>query len=142
MEKTKLGVSVGLLGAVMFLTCLYGGFIPSFLLAGYILLAEKDTWLKKLSVKAVVLMIAFSVASTVVYLIPNVISCIGSIASAFGGHFYISFISSLASAIDSILGLAEKLVFIALAALSLMHVTVPVPVVDTFVEKHIEIKEN
>ena len=140
MEKTKLGISVGLMGAILWLVCYYSGYIGALLVAGYILIAEKDEWLKKLAVKAVVLMLAFSVAASVIYLLPNLISCINSIVSIFGGSFYLSFISNLATMLATLLDFVEKIVFIILAALAAMHITIPVPVLESFVDKHFEAK--
>src|SRR5574344_1340231 len=47
MEKTKLGIPVGLLGAAMLFACYFGGYLVSFVLAGYILLFEENAWLKR-----------------------------------------------------------------------------------------------
>ena len=52
MEKTKLGISVGLFGAIIFAVALFGGYIPSILLVGYVLLMETNEWLRKSAVKA------------------------------------------------------------------------------------------
>lgn len=51
--KTKLGISAGLLGAAVFFLALVGGWIPTILVAGYILLFEANDWLKNCAVKAV-----------------------------------------------------------------------------------------
>lgn len=79
MQKTKLGVSVAVLGAAMYFTGLFSGYIVAVVLAGYILLMEENEWLKKTAVKAVALMIAFSLLSTLLGLIPGVINFIDSI---------------------------------------------------------------
>ena len=42
MEKTKLGIPVNILGAVFYLLCMFGGYIPAILIAGYILIRETD----------------------------------------------------------------------------------------------------
>lgn len=140
MEKTKLGISVGLMGALLWLVCYYAGYVAALIVAGYILIAEKDEWLKKSAVKAVVLMVVFSLASSIIYLIPNVITCINSFVGLFGGSFYIAFISNFVSMVSNVLEFVEKIVFILLAALAFMHITIPVPVLDAFVDKHFEAK--
>ena len=63
MVKTKLGLSIGLLSAVVYFTALFGGYIPLFLLAGYILIVEQNDWLKRVCCKAVLLLIGFSLLS-------------------------------------------------------------------------------
>ena len=47
MQKTKIGISVGVMGAVMYFASLFGGYIPMLLLAGYIFLKEENIWLQK-----------------------------------------------------------------------------------------------
>ena len=76
MEKTKLGISVGLMAAGIYLITLFGGLVPAVLLAGYVLLFEDSEWLKKNAVKAVLTYVMFSVASLVLNLIPNAINII------------------------------------------------------------------
>ena len=95
MQKTKIGVSVGLLGAVIYFMGLFSGYLATLLLAGYVLLFEENEWLRKSAVKAVALMVVFSLAATVMNLIPNVIGVLDNLISIFGGSFHIGFLSSL-----------------------------------------------
>ena len=44
MQKTKLGISVGLLGAAIYFMGLFGGYLVAVLLAGYILMFEENEW--------------------------------------------------------------------------------------------------
>ena len=136
MQKTRFGIAVGLLGAVMYLVGLYGGYIITLLLAGYILVFEENEWLKKSAVKSVVLMIVFSVLSTVVYFIPNVISLISSILGIFGGYFRIEVISNLAEAVSNALGIMKQLLFIGLGLKALNQGNIAVPAVDKLIEKY------
>ena len=87
MQKTKLGISVGLLGAVLYFTGLFSGYIVAVLIAGYILLCEENEWLRKSAVKALGVMIAFSLMTTVINLIPNALSFIDEIVSIFAKYF-------------------------------------------------------
>lgn len=59
MQKTKLGLSVGLVGAALYFLGLFS-FIPAFLLAAYVLLMEENQWLKRAAVKMVAVLIGFS----------------------------------------------------------------------------------
>ena len=60
MEKTKLGISVSLMAAAVYLLGLLSGYTVTILLVGYILLKEEDMWLKKQSVGALALMRGYS----------------------------------------------------------------------------------
>ena len=54
MQKTRLGISVGMLGAAVYLTGLFSGYLVALLMAGYVLLCEENGWLKRSVIKAVV----------------------------------------------------------------------------------------
>ncbi len=69
MQKTKLGISVGLLGAAIYFTSLFSGYLVPVILTGYVLLFEENDWLRKNAVKAVSLMVFFSFIVVVINLI-------------------------------------------------------------------------
>ncbi len=46
MQKTKLGVSVALMGAALYFLGLFSGYVALIILAGYVLLMEENVWLK------------------------------------------------------------------------------------------------
>ena len=136
MQKTRLGISVGMLGAAIYLTGLFSGYLVAVLLTGYVLLFEENGWLKRSAVKAVSLMVFFSFITVLINLIPNAMSCITYIAAMFGGSFYIGFISNLVSAVTSVIDIVEKLLFIGLGVKALTQGTIAVPVVDKLVSKY------
>ena len=136
MQKTRLGISVGMLGAAIYLTGLFSGYLVAVLMAGYALLFEENGWLKRSAVKAVSLMVFFSFITVLVNLIPNAMSCIGYIASMFGGSFHIGFISNLVSAVTSAIDIIEKVLFLALGVKALNQGTIVVPVVDKMINKY------
>lgn len=138
MQKTRLGISVGLLGAALFFVCFFGGYTAAIILAGYILLFEENAWLKRSAVKGVALMFGFAVLSAVINLIPNAISFIDSICNVFGGDFYVTFISNIISVVDNALGIIEKLLFIVLGLKAFNQGTVRIPVIDSLVNKYMD----
>ena len=137
MQKTRIGIAVGMMGCIMFLVAQYGGYMLALLLAGYILLCEENEWLRKAAVKAVMLMFAFSVLSTVIYFIPNVLSALVSVINLFGAHWYPEFVHNVASVISGFVNLLETVLFLGLAFKALNQGDIPVPAVDRFIEKHI-----
>lgn len=138
MQKTKLGISVGLLGAALYFMGLFSGYMVTVLLAGYVLLCEDNAWLRRTAVKAVSVMVLFSLASAVVNLIPNVMGLMDSFVSIFGGHFYISFISNLVSTVVTALNLIQKLLMLVLGLAALSQGTIAVPVVDKLLDKYMD----
>lgn len=73
MQKTKSGISVGAMGAVIYFSALLGGYIPLFLLSGLILLKEDNSWLKKTVFKAAVFMLVFSGLGAVVDMLNEIL---------------------------------------------------------------------
>lgn len=136
MQKTKLGISVGLLGAAIYFMGLFSGYLVAVLLAGYVLLCEDNEWLKKSAVKAVSVMVVFSLLITVVNFIPNAISVIDYIVSMFGSNFYITFLSNLVSAVVTVLNIIEKLLLLGLGVKALNQGTIAVPFVDDLINKY------
>lgn len=136
MQKAKLGISVGLLGAAIYFTSLFSGYLVPVILTGYVLLFEENGWLRKNAVKAVSLTVFFSFVIVVINLIPNVISFINYIVSMFGGNFHIAFISNLVNAATSAIDIIEKVLFIGLGLKALNQGSISVPVVDKLINKY------
>lgn len=136
MQKTRLGISVGLLGAATYFAGLFSGLLAALLLAGYVLMFEENEWLRRSVVKAITLMILFLICTTVVNLIPNGINFINNLAAAFGGVFSINFLSRLTAALVSVIDICEKILFIALGLKALNQSTIVIPVVDQLLNKH------
>lgn len=136
MQKSKLGISVGLLGAIACFSALFGSYIATFAVVGYILLCESNEWLRKISVKVVVLMIAFSVMPAVIGLIPDAIGLVSSLLNVFGSSFSIPFVSSIVSFLVNVINILEKLVFLILGMKALNQGNVGVGPIDGIVDKH------
>lgn len=136
MQKTRFGITVSLLGAAIYFMGLFGGYLITALLTAYVLLFEENEWLKKSAVKAVALMVVFSILSVLIYLIPNVINFIDNVVGIFGGSFYINFVSSLANTASSAIDIVEKVLFIGLGIKALNQGNIAVPVVDKLIDKY------
>ena len=136
MQRTKIGISVGLLGASIYFLGLFSGYLVPVLLTGYVLLFEGNEWLRKTAVKAVSLMVIFSLAVAVINFIPDVFNFIDDIFSMFGGRFRVTFISGLISAITSAIDIMKKVLFIGLGFNALSQGTISVPAVDKLIDKY------
>ncbi len=135
MQKTRLGISAALLGAVVCFSGLFSGYLLVFLLTAYILLMEENVWLKKTAVKTVAVLMVFSLLSAVLGLIPDLISVISSIFNIFNGSFSIRILSSIISAARSVLGFLETLLLLGLGFKALNQGTIKIPMIDKLVDK-------
>lgn len=136
MQKTRLGISVGLLGAATYLMGLLSGYIVVIILAGYILLFETNEWLRKSAVKAVALLVFFSLMVTVINLIPNAINFINNLVGVFGKSFSVSVLSRIVNVIVSALDVVEKVVFILLGVKAVNQGTISFPYIDKLINKY------
>ncbi len=136
MQKTKLGISVGLLGAAIYFMGLFSGYLPVIILAGYVLLCEENGWLRKNAVKAVCIMALFSLLSVVLNLVPNTITFIDDFLEIFHGYFRAGTLTKLFFVIVSALDIVEKLLMIVLGVKALTQGTITIPFVDNFIDKY------
>ena len=136
MKKTSLGISAAALACFAYLIALFGGYTPLILVTGYVLIKEKNDWLRFSAVKAALLSLCFAVVSLVIYLLPNFISFINSICYVFeGSGIRSSAISNIANALDNGLELVEKVFFILLAIMSISYKTLKLGFIDKLAEK-------
>lgn len=137
MYKTKLGTSVGLLGAIIYFSTVFGGgYFLSLLLCGYVLLVEDNPWLRRSSIKAVLLLIAFSLLSFIVEIIPSFMSIIQNIIFSFGGSWNMTFISGMQSILTTIISIIRYFVFILLGFKALSQGSVRLPFIEKIIDKH------
>ncbi len=125
MQKTKLGVTVGALGAITYFTGFFSGYTVAVLLAGYVLLFEENGWLKRSVVKSIVLLAFFSVTIGVINLIPDVIGFIDRVANVFNGNFSIAVVSRVVAVVVAALNILEKILFLGLGIKALKQETIP-----------------
>ncbi len=134
MTKTKLGITVGLMGAVVALSPVVFGFTVMALAAGYVLIAEENAWLKRLAVKVVVIVLAFGLLTEVLDLLPNLISVFNSFASAVGLSFSLSFVTNIMSGFIKICNLVKTVLLVIMGVLALKQTSIPIPFVDKMFE--------
>ncbi|MCR5609678.1 MAG: hypothetical protein K6G26_11515 [Lachnospiraceae bacterium] len=135
MEKTKLGITVGALGAITCFSGLFAGYLVTIVLAGYVLLFEEDAWLKRTCVKAVATLAFFSVILELIGLVPEAFSFLYDVASVFDGVVSFGKLNQIISVLTSAIGIIKTIVFLALGFKALKKQTVIIPAVDTLVSK-------
>lgn len=134
--KAKLGISLGLLGALSCLAVYFGGYTSAIVLLGYVFLFEESEWLKKTVVKAVALSVCFDVLLALIGLIPSLLDWIRQFVVLFDGEFNYSVISRIFSIITSALRIVETCFFLGLGFKALSVGTIKIPFVDKLIDKH------
>ena len=136
MKKTKLGISANLLAAILCLSPFVGGYTVMFGLALYVLLAEKDEWLKKTAVKTLVIVFIFGAIDVALDLIPGAISVISSIFELFNRPFHMNFVTNLVYTVENILSFFRNILLIAMSVMALAKNAPEFGPVDDMVKKH------
>lgn len=136
MLKTKLGISIALVGAAMyFLGAL--SFIPAVLLAGYVLIAEQNEWLKRQAAKMIGVVVLFGVLSIAVGWIDDVVSVLNIIVHWFDKDVrYLSVPANLTSLCQYIISLVKEILLIAMGIAALSMKGVKLGVVDKQLDKY------
>lgn len=136
MQKTKLGLSVGIVAALAYLCGLMSGYVALILIAGYVLLKEDDKWLKYSVIKAIAVTAVFDVIITIINLIPDFLDWIYSCVSLGHGYFSYDTASGVVSVIVSALRILKTTLFIILIFAALKQNTINIPIVDDLITKH------
>ena len=134
--KSKIGISVGALGALAFFSTLFGGYTAVLLIVGYIILVEENEWLKRTAIKAVITMIMFSVLITVINLVPDLLQWISSLVYVFDGTFDYGKVASVIAVITKAIEICRTILMLMLGVKALDQGTIKVPFVDKFLNKH------
>ena len=138
MPKTRLGVSVGLLAALIYFSGLYNGFgIVLIVLAGYVLLFEADEWLRYSAVKAVAIVVSFAVLNTIIYYVPDFLGWVSTLIRIFKGTFNYSVVSDIISLFTTALSIIKSVILLALGIKALKRGAFAVPFVDNLLAKYL-----
>ncbi len=135
MQKTKLGITVGMLGAALYFMGLIN-FLGLIVLAGYVLLFESNEWLKMTAVKAVAIVVSFQLMFIVIGFGDNICGFFNSIFSAFHSTFTLTWPLNLDSILSSLISIAEKAVLIILGIKSFSQGSLAIKPIDRIVNKN------
>jgi len=135
MQKTKVGISVGLFGAGLYFMGIVS-IIPLVIMAGYVLMLEENEWLKKAAVKSVAIVIFFTILSAIIGLVGNSTSLLQDIVGLFGGSFSVNWLSRILSILRTALTIIQTLLLLMLGFKALSQGNVKFGSVDKTINKH------
>lgn len=144
MNKTKLGVSTNLLGAIVFLLAIVTTFVTSdmslafafVLVAAYILWKEEDLWLKGCVIKAALIILVFMLVPFLFGFVNDVFEFLNFFFQFADFRLWDKF--GIMPFIQNIIMVFEKIFLLILALKAFKGQTVKVPVVDDMVAKHLQ----
>lgn len=141
MQKTKLGLSVGLLAAITYLLPLINSTV-FFIVVAYVLIREENIWLKKTVVKATIIYLFLQI-------IPNILSIGYStlnnslLSNIFNTIMYrIPFVFGLFGLISVLFSAFKYVICIAFAILALKQGTIKIGFLDNFINHHMDVTQE
>lgn len=134
MLKTKLGISIALVGAAMYFLGAIS-FTPAVLLAGYVLIVEQNEWLKRQAAKMIGVVVVFGVLSIAVGWIDDVVYMLGIIVRWFSKDTYLSVPANLTTLCQYIITLAKEVFLLMMGFMALGMKNVKLGVVDKQLDK-------
>jgi hypothetical protein len=138
MEKTKLGISVGLMGALLYAIGLWGGYFLIIAAVAYVLIREESAWLKQTAVKALALTFVFPLLYLAIGVIPDLVGLVGDVMNLFDEALDTEILDEIVTLLRDIVNIAEYVVFVLMGILALGKKTVRLPLIDAAVKKHLD----
>lgn len=135
MQKTKLGVSVGLLGAAIYFSGLVN-MLLLFLLAGYVLLFEENEWLRRAAVKAAAIVIGFALVSVLIGTLDNVFAFFNVLIGWMGTSFKLGYPLGIDTLLRNLCSFAENVILLLLGYSALSLGSIRIDFFDKIVNKH------
>ena len=136
MQRTRLGISVGLLGAALFFAGLIG-ILPLLLLVGYVLLLEENVWLKRTAIKVAAIVLSFAVVSAILGFGDNLYSVLHALWSLGGGQLSMAWYHDILSILKNIVWVAQTVILLIGGFRALRQGSIPVKPIDRTIGKHI-----
>lgn len=135
MLKSKLGISIALVGAAMYFLGAIS-FIPAVLLAGYVLIAEQNEWLRRQAAKMIGVVIVFGLLSIAVGWLDDAASVLNIIVGWFDDDVYIRIPANLTSLCQYVISLAREIFLLVMGFMALGMKGVKLGVVDKQLDKY------
>jgi hypothetical protein len=136
--KTKIGISAGVIAAAAYFIAAFDNFIPLLLIVGYILICEPGRWLKVSAVKALVIVIGFTLIGELIAFIPDLISFFNSFSddTNIKQLEFVMGLTKVISIINTVLYLVEKVILLILGFFAVKGKSFNIGFIDNFITKH------
>lgn len=134
MLKTKLGISIALVGAAMYFLGAIS-FTPAVLLAGYVLIAEENEWVKRQAAKMIGVVVLFGLLSIAVGWIDDVVGVLNIIVRWFNSDVYLSVPANLTSLCRYIISIAKEVLLLVMGFMALGMKNVKIGLIDKPLDK-------
>lgn len=133
MERTKIGLTVPVTGALAFVVFLFGGYVAGLLFTGYILLCEENVQLRKNALLAIFAAVTVSLVGAVINFLPDVVNVFESFLNLLTLNVHVPFVDSFANFLYYILNVVKPILFVGLAVLAWQNKPVKLAILDKLI---------
>ena len=130
MEKTKLGLTIPVFGALTYLLFLFGGYTAGLLVVGYVLLCEENADLKKHAMTSLFVAVGISLLNLVIGLLPGMMDIFQTLISVFDGYLDGDIVDGIAAFLYAVLSFVKTVAFVGLTAMTLLGKPIKIGFVD------------
>lgn len=134
MLKTKLGISIALVGAAMYFLGMFS-FIPAVLLAGYVLIAEENEWVKRQAARMIGVVLLFGLLSIAIGWIDEIIGMLNIVVRWFNDEVYLKVPGNLTGLLQYIISIAKDVFLLVMGIMALGMKSIKFPLVDKLLDK-------
>lgn len=135
MLKTKLGVSIALVGAAMYFLGAIS-FTPAILLAGFVLIMEQNDWVRRQAAKMIAVVVFFGALSIMVGWLDDICSILNIIVHWFdktANYLYIP--ANLTSLCQYIITMVKEILLIVMGFMALNMKGIRIGIIDKLLDK-------
>lgn len=134
MLKTKLGISIALVGATMYFLGAFS-LVPAAMLAGYVLIAEENEWVKRQAARMIGVVVLFGLLSIAVGWIDDVVGVLNIIVHWFSSDVNLAVPARLTYLIQYIISIAKEVLLLLMGFKALGMKNVKFSPVDKLLDK-------
>ena len=134
MLKTKLGISIALVWAAMYFLGMFS-FIPAVLLAGYVLIAEENEWVKRQAARMIGVVLLFGLLSIAIGWIDEIIGMLNIVVRWFNDEVYLKVPGNLTGLLQYIISIAKDVFLLVMGIMALGMKSIKFPLVDKLLDK-------
>lgn len=134
MLKTKLGISIALVGAAMYFLGMFS-LIPAVLLAGYVLIAEENEWVKRQAARMVGVVLLFGLLSIAIGWIDEFVGMLNIVVRWFNDEVYLKVPGNLTGLLQYIISIVKEVFLLVMGIMALNMKSIKFPLVDKLLDK-------
>jgi hypothetical protein len=133
MQRTKIGISVGLCAGALYFIGLIGP-TPLVLAVCYVFFAEEDLWLRKAAVRAVGVVVAFAILSSLLGLVNNSATIVTDFTLLFKQSLNLADVTRVVRIVQTVLRIAEVIILLFLGFKAIKQGTIGLGPVDKVID--------